>query len=472
MDGQAENGRVAGRGRAPRPWERTRIFGAALLRYGWIFGFGAVTLSLAVLSLAAYQFQENLQSRLGSADAKFIDYQIHLGNLLDRKEIAERLSDERRRTYEKLLAEIGARLDDGQMERLVDELRREQIVKGMIVPLPDGSPPLLSRLEGMIPLGRVESSAFALLTGGREGAGPPAGAADRPEARAVPGPETAVPPAAPIDIDPIVKIYGNYLENLRYRELIADEYISLHQAVQPEEYRDFLRTVYRDLLQFDNLRFVTFWLFDPAKLALMPNWILSLIVVLCMGGLGSLLYVMKSFLQDKLDESAGIARMYRPLSWFFMRPLMGVVTALAIFVFLQAGLALTDGALAVGSSGVNPFFGAFIALVSGLMSWQALERIEHWGGRFFGTEAKHRWAYGLEGAFSIKPEKTKDMLADHLGVSIRQIESWAREQQPVPHAIQERIAAWFEIDHRHLFSDQATSPAPAQAVSPAPRKGG
>lgn len=181
----------------------------------------------------------------------------------------------------------------------------------------------------------------------------------------------------------------------------------------------------QQVLYFRTLEPLTLGLVDPVSFALMPPWLLTLMVTVAMGALGSLLYVTKSFLTDRLDESRGVERDYQPLAWFMLRPLLGVITAFAVFVFLQAGLAVTDGALASPADVVNPYLVGFLAIVSGPMSWQGIGRIERWGTRFFGDENIARWAYGMRGTFAVQqkddPAKTTAALAASLGVTAEQI---------------------------------------------------
>jgi hypothetical protein len=232
-----------------------------------------------------------------------------------------------------------------------------------------------------------------------------------------------------------------------HREYLNYEKL-MYQLAPDKDKQPHLFSLYHDMMYFDHLTTLTLGLIDPMTLAVMPAWMLTLIVTLAMGALGSLLHVAKSY----LDETCEHRDDYHPMSWFFLRPLLGIVTAFAVFVFFQTGLAFTDDKLTHGS--LNPFFIAFIAILSGLMSWQAVESIHRWGERFLGEEETKSWAYGLEGAFGIKREKTVAELAAWLKVEESQIRCWMAEQQPVPRDLQEKIAVWFGIDRRHLFSEQ------------------
>jgi hypothetical protein len=254
-----------------------------------------------------------------------------------------------------------------------------------------------------------------------------------------------VPPFAPSAAEnaALTSAIAAYLEYLNYERLV-------YELVPNREKNPELFALYQDMVYFDNLQAITLGAIDPVTLAIMPPWMLTLIVTLAMGALGSCLHVVRS----SLDENCDDRKEYHPMSWFLLRPLLGVGTAFLVFVFLKAGLALTEGNLTEGS--LNPFFIAFIAALSGLMSWQALDRIQRWGEQYLGEEevSKGRWAYGLKGAFEIKPEKTPDALAAFLQEKKELIELWTAEQQRVPESVQGKIADWLGVDRRHLFSDE------------------
>ena len=61
--------------------QNSRMVGSATIRYIWVVGLGAVTLSLVMLSLAAYQFQDSLTARSANGATGFTDYKTHLALL-------------------------------------------------------------------------------------------------------------------------------------------------------------------------------------------------------------------------------------------------------------------------------------------------------------------------------------------------------------------------------------------------------
>jgi hypothetical protein len=413
-------------------------------------GLGAVTLSLVILSLAAYQFQDSLTARSANGATGFTDYKTHLDNIIQRRIMARGQSERLLLEFQTAFESVDYNLPDGAAESLLRTLRSLQAKQGLYLELPT--------FHAKPAISGGANAAAPEQKGGNPGSTPDPSSNVSMTSRQV---SESPSPNHDILTKAVIESYNNYLESYRYDEAVIKSYIAqppVNASGKPldDSQKGFIEAVYHDLLYFDKLRLFTAYQLDPAAMALMPPWMLSLYVTLAMGAMGSLLYVMRSFLQDKLDESAGASRTYRPLSWFIMRPLMGVVTALAFFVVIQAGLLVTDGAVDVGGGGLNPYFGAAVALVCGLMSWQAVHRIELWGKRFFGEEMIQRWGYGLKGAFSIRPEKTKEDLAKELQVTEAQLDDWMEERQRIPQDIQDKIAAWFGIDRRHLFSDQST----------------
>jgi len=178
-----------------------------------------------------------------------------------------------------------------------------------------------------------------------------------------------------------------------------------------------------------------------------------------MGALGSLLSITKSYIDEERKWDVSTACKSHPMALFVVKPLLGVVTAFAVFVFLQAGLALTDGALGENPGNINPYFIAFVAIVAGLMSRQAIDRIERWGRRFLGEQQTPAWAYGLRSALEQKNQNISEpleqfdvsKLAKHLGASEEQVQAWITQHQRVPPSMQERIIGFFGMDRRRLF---------------------
>jgi hypothetical protein len=249
------------------------------------------------------------------------------------------------------------------------------------------------------------------------------------------------------------------------------------ESAEDERVRQFVS----QLVRFSYLAPLTAGIIEPARLALLPDWVLPLLVTVLMGALGSVIYLLKTMISDRINQwcaetssgtgnqsgrpdapvagpSPGTARRSghshdRPFSWFVFRPLLGVVTALAVFVVAKSGLAIADAADAT----VNPYLMAVVALLAGLMSWQMLATIERWGERFLGGGQTARWAYGLGWALDARAEKDPEVetrLAEELGVSMNLLADWIAQKRPVAPPQQDAIRRFMDMDERLLFSDQ------------------
>ena len=132
-----------------------------------------------------------------------------------------------------------------------------------------------------------------------------------------------------------------------------------------------------ELIFFENAGFIIFYMPDPLIFPTMPPAILTLILTLSMGALGSVIYVTRYYFST---EPA------RAFSWYIFRPFLGMITALAVYVFAKAGqLSFSDASLDSSlSEGLNPFVLSFLAIISGLLSEQAITWLTRSGSRLFG----------------------------------------------------------------------------------------
>jgi hypothetical protein len=253
------------------------------------------------------------------------------------------------------------------------------------------------------------------------------------------------PPGPPSDAEnaALTGALEAHREYLNYERLV-------YELTPSKEDKAPLFTLYQDMMYFDNLRYITLGFIDPMTLAVMPLWMLALIVTLAMGALGSCLHIIRSCLDETCKKGQSD---YHPNSWFFFRPLLGIGTAFLLFVFVKAGLTLTEGKIT--EANLNPYFIAVVAVLAGFMSWQALASIQRRAERYVGEDevSKDRWAYGLAGTLELKKKKA-DELAAFLKEDTRMIELWMAEKKRVAQDVQERIADWLQTDRRHLFSDE------------------
>lgn len=228
------------------------------------------------------------------------------------------------------------------------------------------------------------------------------------------------------------------------KEVIAKK-ISLQQQMR----EDLLRNAKTDDI-VNELNFMRAFEFD--LFATMPSQHLTLILTLCMGALGSLIYITQNYLFE--------ADRTRPFSWYFFRPFLGMVTAVAIFILAKAGqITISDVSLTEGmSENLNPYFISFLAIVSGLLSESAIHRIQSAGIMVFrsqdrpGGDQDERWAVGLKEAMTAQNKNARDLVV-FLDKPLEDIEEWIEETAPVPPEAQKVISGWLGIPARRLFTD-------------------
>ena len=184
--------------------------------------------------------------------------------------------------------------------------------------------------------------------------------------------------------------------------------------------------------------------------ATMPSQLLILLLTLSMGALGSLLYITQDYFYSDKERS---------FSWYFFRPFLGMVTAFSIFILAKAGqITISDVTVSEGIlENLNPFFISFLAIISGLLSEQAIEKIRRSALPFFqpnaeSTDEEKRWAVGLRSAMKAQNRSAKD-LVPYVDVPLEKIEEWISEKSPVSDEIQRIVASWLNIPVRQIFTD-------------------
>jgi hypothetical protein len=186
------------------------------------------------------------------------------------------------------------------------------------------------------------------------------------------------------------------------------------------------------------------------RLVTAPPEVLALSLVILMGILGSLLQIVHSFFRQDVQESYGI---------YFVRIAAGGVTALVIFIVAKAGIPIVaDASRLGGDAPINPYFISFLAIISGLLSEQAIASVEARGAQFFPANPAidiPRWARedliqkassdgnsiaNLAAYLDLEPKATSDILdgsAKATGIQ------------------QTMIAAYLHESSRNLFTDIA-----------------
>lgn len=193
------------------------------------------------------------------------------------------------------------------------------------------------------------------------------------------------------------------------------------------------------------------WLFS------IPTEVLTLILALVLGALGSALAMTKIMLEDGAPSK----------SWYIFRPAQGILMALVVFVLLKAGqLTMAAG----DSDALNPFFVAFVGVVSGLLSSDAYRLIQKTGASIIppDRETGARWGIGLANAMR-QAGIDADSLALGIGVKTEEVRSWMEERSPAPLREQDLIAAWLRLPARSLFtSDPPLGNADTASATPSP----
>lgn len=197
----------------------------------------------------------------------------------------------------------------------------------------------------------------------------------------------------------------------------------------------------------DELNYMT--AFNLETLATMPRQMLVILLTLSMGALGSLLFITQDYFNSTDNK---------PFSWYLFRPFLGMVTAVAILVLAKAGqITISDAGASNGmKESLNPFFISFIAIISGLLSEHAIEKIRKSAIPFLSIDERKnlpsRWGVGLNKAIKEKNADIKH-LEIHLDKSNDIVSNWINEKEPVPFEEQRIISSWLNIPLRELFTD-------------------
>jgi hypothetical protein len=112
-------------------------------------------------------------------------------------------------------------------------------------------------------------------------------------------------------------------------------------------------------------------------LATAPPSLLIPIVTLAMGALGSVLALSIEVVEDRKP---------RGMIWYVFRPMLGMVTAFAVFIVIQAGalVVTTPTGSAADATQINAYFIAFVAILSGMLSEQAVGTLREAGTKLLG----------------------------------------------------------------------------------------
>jgi hypothetical protein len=183
-------------------------------------------------------------------------------------------------------------------------------------------------------------------------------------------------------------------------------------------------------------------------LLIMPPDILTLALVILMGVLGSALQMTHALFRQNRIERPGA---------YFLRLGVGAITALVIFIVAKAGVpVIADAARLGGDAPINPYFVSFLAIISGLMSENAIMMVQAQGAKFFASETAadpQRWArFDLHDTFA-KANRSPSNVRQLLNTEDAQFEGWISGKDAIPGAAQTMIAGVLGMPRRDLFTD-------------------
>ncbi len=183
-------------------------------------------------------------------------------------------------------------------------------------------------------------------------------------------------------------------------------------------------------------------------LLIMPPDILTLALVILMGVLGSALQMTHALFRQNRIERPGA---------YFLRLGVGAITALVIFIVAKAGVpVIADASRLGGDAPINPYFVSFLAIISGLMSENAIMMVQAQGAKFFASETAadpQRWArFDLHDTFA-KANRSPTNVRQLLNAEDAQFEGWLSGKDAIPGAVQIMIAGVLGMPRRELFTD-------------------
>ncbi|MBP7000388.1 hypothetical protein [Amaricoccus sp.] len=178
------------------------------------------------------------------------------------------------------------------------------------------------------------------------------------------------------------------------------------------------------------------------ELIKLPQEILTLLLMMFMGLLGSVIAMTWSFV--RMDDDLSPRR-------FMLLPFIGSMSALIILVFLKAGQ------LSINASGaevpLDPFFISFVGIVSGMLSERAYTRISTIGSDFFSVNQDvRRWAIGLNQAIEASGVNLAQ-LSSLLSMPEDQIREIAERKRSASGEEQQALSLALRVRQPEIFSD-------------------
>jgi hypothetical protein len=228
-----------------------------------------------------------------------------------------------------------------------------------------------------------------------------------------------------------------------------------------EAIQNLFRSIKRDLDENSRSRIVgslhelNIMLNNPASLlvfwfVVLQADLLTLTLVICMGVLGSSLQMTHAYFKGDAPRKIGS---------YFLRLSVGAMAALVIFIVAKAGVpVIADPARLGGDATINPYFVSFLAIISGLLSENAIANIQSQGARVFGGNGGvDRWARRDITPDLEQQNLTVESLATHLGFDETTVRKILKGEEKISPGDQKLIALAVRGSPRELFTDIAPS---------------
>jgi hypothetical protein len=175
--------------------------------------------------------------------------------------------------------------------------------------------------------------------------------------------------------------------------------------------------------------------------------LLTLMLVILMGVLGSALQITHAYFLKNQAQTVG---------GYFQRITVGAVTALVIFIVAKAGVPIiADASRLGGDASINPYFVSFLAIVSGLLSENAITNIQAQGLKVFGPggAGPDRWAR-TDLTLELQAQSlSAAALANHLGVQADTALTMLKGEKEIDSVKQQLIAIYLRREPREIFTD-------------------
>lgn len=176
----------------------------------------------------------------------------------------------------------------------------------------------------------------------------------------------------------------------------------------------------------------------------MPDQVLTLLLAIAMGVLGSTITMTWTFLAEKPNP---------PFKWYLLRPFVGALSALVMFIFAKAGQ-MTLTADINNSGSLSPFLLSLFGIAAGLLSDRAYAQMSSVSGKVLGDVGAEqaRWSSHLNDELE-KRKITPAQLAKDLTMDEQQITEIVVGVRAASSKEQQRISDRLGIAPRLLFSD-------------------